>query len=302
VLKTDLPIIFITIKPWLVELRILHWVKNVFVFAPLVFSGQLFRADSFIKSSVLFMLFCMLSSSVYLFNDIIDLKKDQEHPQKKMRPIAMGLIPISSAWMASLILAGSGLFMSLLLHLNIFAILLCYIANNLLYSFFLRNVTIADVISISVGFMLRLIGGAFVINVELSRWLLMCGFALSLFLAFGKRRVELESTGHSCQNTGYRNVLSYYNKDNLNNALSITNALSICTYLLFVTDPSTIILHHTNELIYTAPLVVYCLFRYMFKVQEGKGTGPVDILIKDSAFLSALFLWLMLVLFIIYIT
>lgn len=288
------------IKIWFKEFRIHHWVKNIFVFVPLFFSGKFININDVLKSLYFFILFCLLSSSVYILNDIADLKKDQAHPTKKNRPIAAGQISPLAACIVAIILCSSGLSLAFLINLGALLFLLTYFGNNLLYILYLKHKVIADVISISIGFMIRFIGGAYVINVVPSRWLLVCGFALSLFLAFGKRRTELELINGNLNEKAIRPALESYSKEKLNSALSVVNSLCILTYILYVTDPATINIHQSNQLIYTVPIVVYCLFRYMYKVQEGKGSGPIEIIFKDKAFIGAILSWCVLVFVILY--
>jgi len=285
---------------WLQELRIHHWVKNLFVFAPLIFSGNLRNLHAIKQSTLLFILFSFLSSSVYISNDLIDIKNDRQHPKKKNRPIAKGLIPKASAVIVSLLLMVMSLGMAWKFSAIVFFVLLAYLANNFLYSLYLKNKVIADVLSISIGFMLRFLGGSFAINEEPSRWLLVCGFSLSLFLAFGKRRAEIELLNHSLKGRDIRATLEVYDKDKLNTALAVVNSICIITYLLFVTDPETISKHQSAKLIYTVPIVVYGLFRYMYKAQEGEGTGPVEIILKDKAFIGAILLWFGMIFLILY--
>jgi len=234
---------------------------------------------------------------MYLFNDLIDLKFDRLHPYKKLRPYASGMISRGQILSAGIILGISGLSAALALNTSVFFILLAYSLNTLVYSFYLKHKVLADVLSISFGFMLRFIGGALIIGVDTSRWFLVCTFSLSLFLAFGKRRAELESLKEFGDPAGFRKTLGVYTKENLDTALSVMNSICILSYLLFVTDPETIQRHRSTLFIYTVPLVVYCLFKYMYKVQEGTGGGgPVDIIVKDKAFMGAIVLWLLMVL------
>lgn len=292
--------LFNIISIWLKQLRIQHWVKNVFVFAPLMFSGNFGNILKVEQSIILFVLFCLLSSSVYILNDLLDLKNDRLHPKKKNRPLAKGLITKPAAVIMGLLLAFISLAIALRLNIIVFAVLVVYLLNNILYSTYLKNKVLTDVLSISIGFMLRFIGGSYVIHVEPSRWLLLCGFALSLFLAFGKRRAEIEVLSSNVNRGDIRATLDVYDKDKLNTALAVVNSICIISYMLFVTDPETISKHQSDKLIYTVPIVVYGLFRYMYKTQEGKGTGPVEIILKDKAFIISILIWLLVIILVLY--
>lgn len=279
---------------WAKQLRIHHWIKNVFVLAPLVFSRLFLDLHSVIQAIYCFFAFSIISSSIYILNDIVDIKKDQVHPKKKLRPIASGNISKTTAIFVGIILLSSGLGLAFTLDKVVFLIMLAYVFNNVIYSTYLKHKVIADVLSISIGFMLRFIAGCYVISVEPSRWFMVCGFSLSLFLAFGKRRAELEwlSNG-TIKRSDARPTLIVYSKEKLNSALSIMNAICILSYILFVVDPETVARHHSTAFMYTVPMVIYCLFRYMFKTQEGNGIGPVDIILKDKAFIVPIVLWLL---------
>jgi 4-hydroxybenzoate polyprenyltransferase len=180
-----------------------------------------------------------------------------------------------------------------------FYILSAYLGNTLLYSLYFKKRVLLDVLSISSGFMLRFIGGALIIGIDTSKWFLVCTFSLSLFLAFGKRRAEIEILTGYTDPAAIRKTFGMYTKENLDTALAVTNTLCILSYLLFVTDLETIQRHHSNWFIYTVPVAVYCLFRYMYKVQEGRGPGPVEIIYEDRFLLGAILLWILMVLIIL---
>ncbi len=284
---------------WIEQIRVKHWVKNVFVLSPLIFSGNFFETQPLIRCLYAFLIFCVLSSSIYILNDLVDLEHDKRHPKKRFRPIASGRISqISAIWVA-IFLSMLGLGLSLMTNLAFIVISSIYIVNNIAYSLVLKNKVAADVISISIGFMLRFLGGVYIIDVEYTRWFLICSFSLSLLLGLGKRRTELETLGD--QAIHYRFVLQIYTKEKVNVAMSCACAMSIITYMLFATDVETLERHQTNMFVYTIPIVVYCLLRFMFKVQEGQGTGPVEILFKDKAFIFAGICWIIMSFFIIYI-
>lgn len=286
------------IRCWGEQIRVKHWIKNIFVFAPLMFSEKLFEAEPLAKCFLGYIVFCILASSIYILNDLVDIESDKKHPKKKNRPIASGRISKATAISVTVFLSIMGLGISSLTNLSFFIVSFLYFFNNIAYSFVLKNKVVADVISISTGFMLRFLGGAYIINVESSRWLLICAFSLSLFLGLGKRRTELEVLGDNAIHT--RSVMIVYTKEKADAALACACAMTIISYMLFATDPLTMERHHSDKFIYTVPIVAYCVIRFMFKVQEGRGTGPVDILFKDKGFVIAGACWIIMSLFIIY--
>ena len=252
-----------------------------------------------VKSVAGFFLFCLLSSAVYLFNDVIDIDSDRLHPEKKSRPIAAGEISIFQATSVSFLLASLSLLISFQLHHYFFFCLLAYAINNVLYSFWLKNITIIDIISIAVGFVLRTYAGGVLVDVVVTNWMIASVFCLSLLLGFGKRRAEFENLQDNAVMT--RKVLKSYDISKLNLLLGVSASITIVTYMLYSLAPETKALHNTDNIIFTTPFVVYCVFRYLFKIQEkDRGSGPVEIILHDKAFCLVGLLWLFSLLFIIH--
>jgi len=263
-----------------------------------MFSEKLLELHSMTICIWAFLSFCFLSSSVYILNDLIDFENDKKHPRKKYRPIPSGLISKKTAVIAAIILCTSGLGLAFYINTYFITVSLLYIFNNIAYSFVLKEKVVADVISISIGFVLRFLGGAYAVDVETSRWFLICTFSLSLFLGLGKRRAEIEMLGKNAVNT--RAVLRKYTKEKVDSALACACAMTLVTYMLFATDSGTFEKHHSDKFIYTVPIVAYCVIRYMFRVQEGDGDGPVEILLKDKGFIIAGICWIVMSMFIVY--
>lgn len=263
-----------------------------------MFSEKLFEFQSIAICMSAFLIFCILASSVYILNDLIDNENDKKHPTKKNRPIPSGQISKGTAIIAAILLSILGLGLSFMINWYFSLVSLLYILNNIAYSFVLKNKVVADVISISIGFVLRFIGGAYAVNVETSRWFLICAFSISLFLGLGKRRTELELLGDNALNT--RAVLKIYTKEKVDAALACACAMTLVSYMLFATDSGTFEKHHSDKFIYTVPIVTYCVIRYMFSVQEGKGDGPIEILLKDKGFIIAGICWVVMSMFIVY--
>jgi len=283
---------------WIRACRVHQWVKNTFVLAPLLFSGRLGDPEAVMRGIGAFFSFCFLSSSIYLFNDVMDRERDRLHPKKMKRPIAAGLISVPAAIVVGVFLLVGSVTAAFAIDWRFGAIALTYVANNIAYTFVLKHKVIADVISISLGFILRFVGGAFAIDAELARFFMVTTFSLSLFLAFGKRRTEVAQLGEQARSA--RPVMLSYDIPKLNASLAMTCTLTIMSYLLYVTAPETVARHGTNALIVTTPIVVYGLLRYMFKVMEGSGGGPTEIILKDKILVLTGALWLLTVMICLY--
>ena len=285
-------------KVWFQALRIKHWVKNFFVLAPFLLGAHFGLNEYLLRSLQGAFLFCIMSSAVYLLNDIVDMRADQKHPVKQHRPIASGRI---SPVLAGGVCAGM-VILSLLgaIFLGLpFAVLLClYAANNLLYSFFLKNKTVLDVMSIAIGFVMRIYAGGFLVDVEVSKWLVICVFSLSLMIGFGKRRSELEDLGEAARWT--RIVNESYSIPKLNVLLGSSASITIMAYMLYAVSPETVILHGTDRIIFTTPFVVYCIYRFMLKVQEEERGEPVELILKDRGFVFAGLFWLVSILYLVH--
>jgi len=276
------------VRAWATLLRPLHWSKNAFVYAPFLFTEWAQSADNFWRATACFAQFCLLASAVYLLNDVLDAPADRSHPRKRRRPIAAGLISPATALAVAFAMSAAALFWAYGLRKASLAAAGLYLANGVTYSVLLKRHVLVDVLSISIGFLLRLLGGCAAIGAEPSSWLLVCGFSVSLFLGFGKRRTEMEGLS---EGERFRSVLRDYSREKLDAVLAITAALSLLSYMLFTTAPETVARHHSNRLVFTTVFVAYGLFRYLFKVQEGKGDGPTDVLGKDPVFFLNGILW-----------
>jgi 4-hydroxybenzoate polyprenyltransferase len=266
-----------------------QWSKNVFVFAPLLFSQRFTHAHSLIESLLASGCFCLISSAVYVFNDLLDAEADRLHLRKRNRPIAAGRISSIQAVSLIVILIISATITSLALFpVEFMALAGVYIANSVLYCLWIKHKVIADVMSIAAGFVLRLLAGCAAIAVTPTSWIIVCGFSLALVLGFGKRRLEVaQEIG-----TDHRASLQSYSPAKLDTLLAISTAVCLLSYMIYTVAPDTVQRHRTGNLIYTIPVVAYGLFRYLFKAQEGKGgDGPAEILLSDWVFLATGLLW-----------
>lgn len=281
-------------------LRPPQWVKNTFVFAAPVFARRIFEPPVLLRTLVVFAAFCLLSSVVYIVNDIADREEDRLHPRKRLRPIAAGLIAPGPAIVVAVLLLLVSL--TLLLYLSPAALLvgLTYLILMLLYSWTLKHRMLIDVITISMGFVLRALAGAVAIPVTISPWLITCTFTLCLFLGFSKRRCELAAFADVNQAGLHRPTLLRYSTDLLNHLLSVSAGIAVVTFLLYCMDERTVSSLGTNYLIYTTPLVVYGIFRYAMLVESGQVSGPTDVLLSDLPFIATVVSWSALAVVIVY--
>jgi 4-hydroxybenzoate polyprenyltransferase len=251
-----------------------QWVKNLFVFAPLVFAKEFFNRGAEATSLGAFFAFCFTASAVYIVNDILDVEEDRAHPEKRFRPLAAGYR---------------------------FILMLCaYFLMNLAYSFKLKEIVLLDVFVIAAGFMMRVLGGAYAINVQVSTWLVLCTLFISLFLGFAKRRSELVHVS-SATVTG-RKVLQHYQVGFLDQMLTITAAGAVISYALYTVAPRTLQVFGTDKLIYTTVFVIYGVFRYLLLIHTTSDTEkPTDVLTSDGPLLATGLLWVLACIFLIYV-
>ncbi len=267
-----------------------QWTKNGFVLAPLLFSEHLFRPDSLAHAIAGFFLFSFISSAVYIINDVVDLENDREHPIKRLRPIASGRVAPGIALIFAACIAFATIATSLFVNLRFGEVIFGYFLLNIVYSLFLKKAVIVDVMTIAASFMLRIIGGAFIIQVPLSEWLLICGSLLALFLGFSKRRHEISIL--DAEASRHRPVLSEYNTYFLDQMISLVTASTLIGYILYTVDPQTVQRFGTKYLLVTVPFVLYGLFRYLYLVHQKKSGGdPTAELITDKPLLLCVFLW-----------
>ena len=278
------------------SLRPHQWVKNALVLAPLVFAHRVGDRDSMIHAFVAVAIFCALSSSIYLVNDIVDREADAQHPVKSRRPIASGRV---SPALAGIVCVGLAVFAgvgSAMLtgwnpnpeHTAFWIWPFAYASLNLAYSFALKRQVIIDCLCIALGFQFRVQAGGAAIDVETSKWLLLCTFFFALFLAFCKRREELARSG----NESTRSTMRHYTLPFLDQLIAPLAALSILTYALYTVDARTVAAHGTTGLMYTVPFVVFGVFRYVFLVHtRGGGEDPAALLFRDKQILLSGVLW-----------
>jgi len=280
--------------------RVKQWVKNLFVFAPLIFDGKFTDPDAFLATTLAFISFCLLSSVVYIVNDIFDRAGDRQHPLKNKRPLASGAISLNSAWLLAFLLL-CGVCLTLFFQpLPTTMVLLLYLFLNLLYTVFCKHLVIIDVLIIATGFVLRVVAGACAIGASVSTWMFLVTFFLSLFIGFGKRRYELYlMDGLEGE---FRAVLHKYSTTFCDALVTVCLGLTIITYSLYTVDPQVIARLQSDKLIYSLPMVIYGLFRYLYLLYEKHDGELTEVLFRDRGLQMAILLWLVFVFGLIYST
>lgn len=282
------------------EMRLKQWTKNAFIFAALVFDRKLLNANAFLKTFIAFLLFCLLASSVYMINDILDREYDRNHPLKKNRPIAAGKLPVSTA-----LIIGVGLFFIALLgayFLSIKFLIICaiYFLLNMAYSKWLKHYPLIDVLVIAACFVLRVAAGVSVIEVQrFSPWLYVVMTLLALYLGFGKRRAEMSALVSDSPQS-HRKVLSGYSIDFIDQLITIVSSTTIIAYSLYTFSAPNLPDNHVMML--TIPFVLYGIFRYLYLIKmRNAGGEPEELLLTDRPLQAAIVLWGLSILIIFYI-
>ena len=277
-----------------------QWVKNLFVFAPILFAGKLMDLPMLLTNILAFASFCCVSSSVYVLNDIIDVESDRVHKKKRYRPIAAGYVSIKQAKILFVFLIVLTAVLSSMLPVLFLITISAYLVNNLLYSFKIKNVVLLDVFSISIGFILRVIAGAVAIDVSVSSWMIITTIFISLFLGISKRRAELSGPNQDNLEK-QRKVLSDYDVIFVDQLNTIAATGTIISYALYTVSEKAVNAFHSDKLIYTTPFVLYGIFRYLYlHQQKNLGESPTQIVTKDVPIIINSLLWLITCAVIIY--
>lgn len=279
-------------------MRVHHYMKNLLVFAALVCSGQLFVPAKLGADMLGFLAFCAASSAIYIINDIRDCEKDRRHPTKCQRPIASGAVSVRNASiLAAALFILAVLFISPVFKLSAALLLALYIVLNLAYSFGLKNIPIADITVLAAGFVIRVIYGAQLTEIVISNWLYLAVFAMSFYLALGKRRGELIQVTDG----DTRSVLKAYPLDFLNRSMTMCLTLGNVFYALWSMDQVTTAFYHNRLLIFTVPIVLLITLKYSLTIEGASDGDPVEVLIHDHALLLLIVLYLAVMLGILYI-
>ena len=260
-----------------------QWTKNLIIFAPLIFSRSLFDIPMLMTTAAAFLVFCLLSGALYIFNDIRDLEEDKKHPLKSQRPLASGRISPNTAWAEWIVLLGLSMTGAFLLGQDVFLIAFFYLILQIAYSYYLKHVVILDVFVIAAGFILRVVAGGLAIDVSISHW---------------RHELILLEDGAS----GHRPILQEYSPYLLDQMIAVVTASTVIAYCLYTISRETVTKFGTDELIYTVPFVIYGIFRYLYLVHQKSGGGtPEYLLLRDKPLLLDILLWIIAAALIIYL-
>ncbi len=274
-----------------------QWPKNVFIFTALVFVEQLFTPVPLLKTIAAFVLFCLMSSAVYLINDVVDIEKDRQHPTKRLRPLPSGQLKPSVAIAAGVLIPLVALPLSFLLDFYFGLVALAYLLTMIVYSFVLKNVIILDVLTVAAGFVLRAVAGAVVISVPISPWLYVCTTLLALFIGISRRRHELILLAENANE--HRPSLNEYSLPLLDQMIAVVTSATIIAYSFYTFSAPNLPPNHAMML--TIPFVLYGLFRYLYLIHvRGEGGTPEEIFLSDLPIIIALGLWALAVIVILY--
>jgi 4-hydroxybenzoate polyprenyltransferase len=271
---------------YLAILRPTQWLKNLMLFFPPFLGGQLLAPGQFGRGLLPLVSFCLVSSSGYVLNDLLDRDRDRSHPGKNLRPIASGKVSTQGAILLCVLLLAAGLLLANICSKIFLALLLCYFGVTLSYSFALKAYPIVDLFCISAGFLLRLQAGGEVFGIEISPWLFMSVFLLSVFLSTGKRLCEYRLLGEKA--VEHRENLAHYPPGYLEGIMYMTGGAVLVTYAMYTTINRT-------TLVYSVPLCCFGLFRYILRVHSGQSGDPTESLLKDRALLFVGVVWVALV-------
>jgi 4-hydroxybenzoate polyprenyltransferase len=288
-----------SLRAVLTSLRPTQWVKNLFLFAALIFSQSLGVPSKSLQVCWGFILFCLLTSGIYLINDLFDLQEDRKHPIKSQRPLPSGQLSRSGAIVIAVLLIVVSLAFAFKLHVQFGLVALAYFSLNFVYSAYLKHVVILDVMLVAAGFVLRAVAGAVVIEVEISSWLFICTILIALFLALSKRRHELIVLAED--SSGHRRVLGEYSPYFLDQMIGVVTASTLMSYTLYTLSPEVIHKFGTTNLKFTIPFVLYGIFRYLYLVhRQAKGGSPTRVLLTDRPLLLDILMWFVAIWIILY--
>jgi 4-hydroxybenzoate polyprenyltransferase len=281
--------------PWIRLLRPKQWIKNGFVFAPLFFSGRFSDAASWHVTLIAAACFCIIASFVYIINDIRDVEEDRLHPVKKNRPLAAGTLGIPMAFMLAVACAVVAMVLVYILPVQCSVIAMLYVASNAFYTYVLKRIAIIDIFFVAFCYVLRVLMGAYALQVVVSPWIILATFTLALFLGFGKRYHEMGIAGYAA----HKPNLKHYSRELLDRLVTISGAAALMTYAIYAAELSVETGH--VELVYTVGFVAFGLFRYLQSIHVyGQGGEPESVILRDKLQLANLALWLLTTMWILF--
>ena len=281
-----------------------QWTKNLIIFAGLIFSRNLTDTALALNAVDAFLIFCGLSGVIYLLNDLADIEKDKLHDVKKHRPLPAGQLSVADVVVASIVIGLACMYLAYRVGTSFFITSIVFFVLNFLYSFFFKKMVLLDVMSISLSFIIRAIAGVEALHgiaadIELSPWLLICTLFLSLFLSFSKRRHELVTMADA---EAHRETLAEYSPLLIDQLVGISASGAVLSYSLYTIWPDTVAKFGTNDLVYTIPLVLLGIMRYLYLVySKEKGGSPTEVLLTEKFMLNIVFAWILLVVAIFYV-
>lgn len=281
-------------------LRIQEWPKNLFVFAPLLFSGRLDDSPAVAAAVLAAAALCPLSSVVYILNDLRDIPRDRQHPTKRLRPMASGQVSpsVGIGVAVAAFVAGAAALAAAQAPPAVWWLTVLYLAISTTYTVYLKRKVIVDVLTIAIGYVLRVLIGGAAIEVAVTHWLILCAFLLATFLGFSKRRHELTTLG--AESRGTRAVLTLYTEEFLDRMSMLTLAVTLTCYILYTVAPETVERFGTTALVYSSLIVMFALFRYLFLIHVKKVGSPVEALYGDRQLVMASILWVLYVVLVVY--
>jgi len=286
------------LKALLEAMRPKQWAKNMFLFAGLIFGEKLFHPSLLVRNVLAFVLFCLISSSVYLINDLTDIEKDRQHPTKRLRPLPSGRLQPRVAAIAAGLFPLISIPLAFLLDLQFGLVALTYLATMITYSLLLKNLVIVDVLVVAAGYLLRVAGGVIVTGVPFSPWLYLCTTLLALFISFSKRRHELLILEGAANE--HRATLNEYTPHLLDEMIAVVTSTTVVAYSLYTFSAPNLPPNHTMML--TIPFVLYGIFRYLYLIHvRNEGGTPEELVFKDKPLLLDIALWGLTVLLVLYL-
>jgi 4-hydroxybenzoate polyprenyltransferase len=277
-----------------------QWSKNVIIYAGLVFDGRLFDINLLLATTLVVFCFCLVSSSVYIINDLADIEKDRLHPRKKLRPLPSGELNPRFAAVAGALLAIVGIALAAWLNLWVGLVVFIYLAQNIAYSLYLKHIVLIDVMVLSLGFLLRVLAGVLIADVSnFSPWLYVCITLLSLFLGFGKRRHEITLLQDDA--AAHRSSLQEYNLPLLDQIISLVTTSTFVTYTFYSFEAQTALVRD-GRLLLTTPFVFFVIVRYLYLIHvQKRGGAPDELIFEDRPLLITGVLWVVSIVILLYV-